>query len=101
MSIINYHFTFDFNPRQVAFLNVTTDTNSERLQVINRNTGELVWHQRTDGGATVKRILPVKYANDPLLTCILFDDSLTNNAAIIDGVQCELIDASTFDMSAA
>lgn len=87
--------------REVAFLKVSTDAASERLQLINRNNGELVWHVRTDGGETIKLLLPVKYAIDPLLLCVLFDDSFANNAAVIDGVQCELIDASSFDIAAA
>ena len=87
--------------RTAAFLKITTDNASERLQLIQRKNGELIWHCRTDGGQTIKLLLPIEYANSPLLTCLLFDDSLANNAAVIDGIQCQLIDASTFDMANA
>ncbi len=85
--------------RHLAFFKATTDVSSERLLIIERATGKLVWHCRTDGGQTIKKILPVKYANNPALTCILFDDPFTEEVAIVDGVTCQLIDASTFDMA--
>ena len=84
--------------RDVAFFKATTDSASERLLIINRRSGAVVWHCRTDGGTTIKKILPVEFANNKALTFVLFDDSFANNAAVIDGVQCQLIDASTFDM---
>lgn len=87
--------------RNSAFLKATTDASSERLLIIERATGKIVWHCRTDGGQTIKKILPVKYANNPALTCILFDDPFTEDVAIVDGVTCQLIDASTFDMASA
>lgn len=84
-----------------AFLKVETDVNSERLQLFNRFTGELIWHQRTDGGETVKRILPAKYIGQSNLLCVLFDDDLTYNAAVADGVTAQTIDLNNFDMTNA
>lgn len=83
------------------FLKVETDVNSERLQIFNRFTGEMIWHQRTDGGETVKRILPAKYIDQNNLLCVLFDDDLTYNAAVVDGVTPQTIDLNNFDMANA
>lgn len=92
-----------FNDHTVtlAFIKIETDVNSERLQILDRTSGELIWHQRTDGGETVKRILPAKYIDQPNLLCVLFDDNAVYNAAVIDGVTPQTVDVNNFDMSAA
>lgn len=92
---------FNDHAHILPFLKVETDVNSERLQVFNRFTGELIWHQRTDGGETVKRILPAQYIDQNNLLCVLFDDDLTYNAAVVDGVTPQTIDLNNFDMATA
>lgn len=92
-----------FNTHSIffAFLKVETDVNSERLQVLNRFTGEMIWHQRTDGGETVKRILPANFIGQSNLLCVLLDDDLVYQPAVFDGATPETIDVNNFDMASA
>jgi len=87
--------------RFVGFLKVETDSASERFQVFDRNSGQLLWHQRTDGGQTVKRVFPLKYVEQEQLLCVLLDDNKEHNAAVIDNVSPQTIDANDFDMASA
>jgi hypothetical protein len=85
--------------RNVGLLEIKTDAAGERLQIFDRNSGELIWHGKSSTEVT-KRVLPLKYTIDPILMCVLLDDNLDNNAAIMDGVKAKIIDANTLDLNA-
>jgi hypothetical protein len=84
----------------LSILEIQTDASSERLMITERHTGNVLWHVRTNGGKTIKRIVPLKYSADPLLMCILFDDNFESNAAIMDGVKSKTINIQTYDVNA-
>jgi len=80
------HFPFAI---PVSSLDVTTDDKAERLLVIDRFTAQIIWHTQTQPGETISRILPAKYATDATLTCILLDDDLVEEAAILDAIKTD------------
>ena len=79
-----------------AFLEVDTDTNSNRIQLFDRRTGVLCHHQRTLGGV-IKSILPLEYSIVANITCVLLDDDNEFDGAVFDNVKCIQVDLSTFD----
>jgi hypothetical protein len=102
MAVINSGVhVFNNHALHLAFLKIETDVNSERLMVQNRFTGELIWHQRTDGGETVRRLLPASFIDQSNLLCVLFDDDLTYQPAVFDGVTPQTVDVNNFDMANA
>ncbi|WP_392352491.1 hypothetical protein [Pseudoalteromonas rhizosphaerae] len=76
-----------------SLLEIDADAAAERLQIFERSSGTLIWHQRVSG--KVSRILPVSYSLNASLMCIILDDNSEFNAAISDHVQAEQIDAVT------
>ncbi|NNG44968.1 hypothetical protein HJP15_18940 [Pseudoalteromonas sp. NEC-BIFX-2020_002] len=79
----------------VSALIVDIDPNAERLQIFNRKTGELVWHQRVNNQAF--RFFSKETANSTDLMCVILDDNAQFNAQIADHVKCMLVDAVTFN----
>lgn len=102
MTVINSGVhVFNNHTVTFAFIKIETDIKSERLQIFERKSGKMLWHQRTDGGLVVKRLLPAKYIDQADLLCVLFDDNAVYNAAVIDGVTPQTVNVNDFDMSAA
>ncbi|MDK2598667.1 hypothetical protein [Pseudoalteromonas obscura] len=87
-------------PAFASKLEIDAGSNSERVMVFDRLNGELLDNvlisgnsiAETVGGHTIQITLPAKYALGPSITCVLIDDNLEFSGAIMDGVQCELID---------
>jgi len=83
-------------PTLVSFLEINTDPAAERLQILNRLTGELIAHRRVNSGNT-QVFLPLDYSSNSILMCVMLDDNGEFNAAIADNVQPMLIDLVKFD----
>lgn len=97
---INPIFT-DIAPKLAAFLKVDADPAATRLSVINRFNLLNVHSQLLIGETIIGLILPQSYSVDPILSCIIFDDNLINDAKIVDHVQAQLIDLSNFNLADA
>lgn len=81
----------------VSALIVDIDPDAERLQIFNRKTGELIWHQRAN--SKFFRFFSKETANSTDLMCVILDDNEQFNAQIADHVKCMLVDAVTFDFN--
>jgi hypothetical protein len=76
-----------------AMLSIDLDPDAERLVILNRESAKRLYHCKINK-PSIAITLPVKYAIDPLLTCIILDDNLAYTGAILDGVIAEITDLS-------
>lgn len=84
------------NPIELSFLEVDCDLNAERLMIFDRKNGEKLAHKRIYQGR-FKTLLRKEYSFSNDLMCVMLDDNLEYNAAIVDNVQPILIDLVSFD----
>ncbi|MCF2829769.1 hypothetical protein DS891_23965 [Pseudoalteromonas sp. JC28] len=71
----------------VGLLRVDYDASATRMLLLNRNTGEQILHARPRTNV----FLPSHYAADHNIAVVIFDDTETYNAAIVDYVQAEIV----------
>jgi hypothetical protein len=83
-------------PVLVSFLEINTDPAAERLQILNRLSGKLLVHRRTNSG-NAQVFLPLYYSSSSTLMCVMLDDNGEFNAAIADNVQPIIIDLISLD----
>lgn len=83
-------------PVPVSFLEFDLDPAAERVQVLNRSTGELISHRSVIGN-NLQLFLPFKYSLENDLMCIMLDDNAEFNAAIADNVKPMLVDLVSFN----
>ncbi|MBB1293022.1 MULTISPECIES: hypothetical protein [unclassified Pseudoalteromonas] len=79
----------------VSALSIDVDPDAERLQVFDRKSGTLIWHQRVSG--QFFKFFPKETALNPSLMCVILDDNEQFNAQIADHIQGMLVDAVVFD----
>lgn len=84
-----------------SFIKVDVDPSATRLALINRKTIKVMHTQKLNENKVVGVILPAKFSTEPVLSCIIFDDNLVNDAKIVDNVQSQLIDLSNFNLADA
>ncbi|MCL1114696.1 hypothetical protein L2703_13975 [Shewanella basaltis] len=85
----------EFKPvRLVSKLQVDVDPLAERLLVINNRQFNVLHASNIKAAGLVNIILPAIYATTGELSVIIFDDNQEYNAAIVDGVKPDLIDAN-------
>mgnify|MGYP003626858256 CR=1 FL=1 len=80
--------------RLVSRLQLDIDPLAERLLVLNNRQFNVLHASKIKLGGLVNIILPAIYATTGELSVIIFDDNQEYNAAIVDGVKPELIDAN-------
>lgn len=98
--IINPIFT-DIKPKPAGFLKIDVDPAATRLSLINRFNLLNLHSQMLLGETVIGLILPQSYSIDSILSCIIFDDNLVNDAKIVDHVQAQLIDLINFSLADA
>ncbi len=79
------------NGVSVAVLNVDCDPSAEFLMVTDRSTFKTLRVINLQGGHIAKVVLPVEFATTSLVAATIFDSDKQYNAAITDGITCELI----------
>jgi hypothetical protein len=85
-----------FNPNDVgdifrSKLGVDIDPLAERVLIIDRDDSTVINVMFKSGVV----ILPLVYSATKLLTLLMIDNDREYNGAVIDGVLCELINATT------
>lgn len=77
-------------PFYVAKIELDIDPLAERYMVGDRISHAVLVSQRVDKKTV---ICPLKYVNNPDLFVVIFDDDRFYNAAIVDGVKADLVEA--------
>ncbi|RPA32611.1 hypothetical protein [Shewanella frigidimarina] len=85
--------TFKPNFDYQAIVSVDADPLAERCFLIDRTTLDVIGSKPVTT-EIIKFRVPLKNANKSSVMVIIVDDDDTYNAAIIDGVQAEIIDAN-------
>ncbi|WP_434939137.1 hypothetical protein ACRWQN_17485 [Shewanella sp. HL-SH8] len=80
-----------------AVLSVDADTLAERLHIIDRRLSEHIRTIKLDTPEHTQILLPRKHALTGNVAVIMLDDDRFYNAAIVDGVVCELINCAELD----
>jgi hypothetical protein len=75
------------------------DQAAARLVIIDRTTMLALTNRMTDGKPIIKKLVPIIYANTNNLMVGILDDSGVYNAAFIDGVKAQIVDANVVDMT--
>lgn len=76
-----------------AKLEIDLDPDAERLIILDRESAQRLYFCKINE-LTKVITLPLKYALNPLLTCIILDNNLAYTGAILDGVRAEVTDLS-------
>jgi hypothetical protein len=89
-----------FNPSDIgdmfrAKLEVDADPLAERIIILDRATSTLINVMFASGFI----ILPAEFATTKLLTILMLDDNLEYNGVVLDGVTCELVNATLTEPS--
>lgn len=78
----------------VGLMSIDVDPAATRLHLVERITGTLV-AKRLIGSDVINVVVPLKYAIDPILYTIIFDDLSTFNAAVQDNCIAEIVSVDT------
>lgn len=82
-------------PLQRGLLEIDIDPEAERYCVQSRKNG-MVFHMGVKPSTNIATVIvPVEFVGNNSLQVIIYDETGTYNAAIIDKVQPELVDAKT------
>ncbi|WP_137225797.1 hypothetical protein [Shewanella sp. MEBiC00475] len=76
-------------------LEVDADPLAERILIIDRSDS-IVINVMFRSGFT---ILPIAYSTTKLLTLLMIDNDKQYNGAVVDGVSCELVNATALEPS--
>ena len=85
--------------RNGALLDLDMDTNAERFTVINRRSLIPIYSGIRPPSSRAKVLLPIEYATAGYCIVGIIDDSGVYNCKFVDGVQLQLVDATTVNMS--
>jgi hypothetical protein len=80
-------------------IEVDVDSDAERVMIIDRTTGALLYHSFTNSSGFFKKVVPLKYSLANNIMVGILDDDGVYNCAFIDGVRAESVDANTINMS--
>ncbi|WP_351189394.1 hypothetical protein [Shewanella sp. TB4-MNA-CIBAN-0142] len=75
------------------------DQSAERLVILDRLTMYVFTNQLIDERLIIKKLVPLGYVNNNNLMVGILDDNGEYNAAFIDGVKAQLVDANIIDVN--
>lgn len=85
--------------RPLSLIQVDMDVNAERVMILNRDTGGLVYLGLAPTNNVLKRLFPIKYSVTSDLLVGILDDDKVYNCKFLDGVTAELVDANSIDLT--
>ncbi|MEM6190517.1 hypothetical protein [Shewanella scandinavica] len=88
-----------FSVRAIGMLTIDVDSNAERFMIMDRVTGAMILHTKPPLSKTVKTLVSLSYTTSNNIIVGILDDAKVYDCKFIDGIQAELVDANTVDMS--
>jgi hypothetical protein len=83
----------------MGLIECDVDQAAERLVIIDRNTMLPLANRIIGGKSIIKKLVPISYVNANNIMVGILDDGGEYNAAFIDGVKPQLVDANIVDLS--
>ncbi|MCT7942377.1 hypothetical protein [Shewanella holmiensis] len=89
----------NLEPRYLGLISVDMDLDAERIIIMDRISGSILNNTLRPQSGISKTIVSKNYTTLNNIIVGIVDDNMTYNCKFIDGIQAELVDANTVDIS--
>ncbi|WP_412486380.1 hypothetical protein [Shewanella chilikensis] len=89
----------DVPVRALSLMHLNVDPNAERFVIFDRRNFELIYAGRCPPSGVIKILQPIDYSTGPYFLVGIVDDDGVYNCKFTDGVQAQVVNANTVDMS--